>query len=263
MVVSGKLWLSTDCFRIGVEVMIRKLARRAVKVGAVVFAIGVTTLVVMACLAVSEPRFYSELSESSGSTATDSAWAEKEMADFERWIHKSRAIQRSQARQAARGEMVPQPYDPGTDAYEIRFTEEQLNQQLASRRHGSMNEPRIRLLDDRMLIGAEFDLKRRLVFSVEVCPTVTADGRLQLDIQSSRLGRLPFPLRTVLGWLTRFPDFRSGELQLDLTGPTPVFVVDLSRGPKYPAIRSVRCTEGELAIEFKAPVVQQTVAQRR
>lgn len=242
--------------------MLRKFIKRTFQIGAAVFGVAIVTLLVAAYLATSEPSFYSTLDGQTRASAADTAQAEQLMSQLEQWSQKSRNLQRKHQRLAARGAKPEQIYDPKTDTHELRLSEQQLNQQLASRGSGSMSAPRIRVLDDRMLIGAQFDAGRPLVFSIEVQPTVS-NGSLQLDIQSSRLGKLPFPLRTVLGWLAQFPDFKSDEFKLDLSGPTPVFLVDITpRGSKYPKIRSVRCIDGELAIEFNAPILKESVAHR-
>jgi hypothetical protein len=86
---------------------------------------------------------------------------------------------------------------------------------------------------------------------------VMSDGRLRLDLVTARVGRLPLPLRAILSCLPR-DVFHSGNYaELDLTGPTPGVCLHFSDNePESPSVKSIKCTEGVITIEFLAPVLK-------
>jgi hypothetical protein len=128
---------------------------------------------------------------------------------------------------------------------------------LASGRSGAgdFRSPRIRLLDDRIHAGAEISIgDTTVVFSAVLEPTMTAEGQLRLDLQKAYVGKLPFPLRTLLDWIAPHVKLSGSDMRLDLTGPTPQLTVNISGdAPRSPIVKSVTYTEGKITVEFQAP----------
>ena len=98
---------------------------------------------------------------------------------------------------------------------------------------------------------------------MDLKPTLTSEGRLRLDLVTARIGQLPLPLR-LLRWLPRDISRSGGDVELDLTAPTPHMRLNLSgNGSKFPSVKSIKCVDGEITIEFFAPVVRRQQNERR
>jgi hypothetical protein len=257
--------------------MFRKLFVRLFLSAVAVLGIIVLTVGIAGYLALQQPAFYTDLLaqqfSSSDQTAANASF-QLIGDDLRRWTDRSLALQRVQLlpdsakRANASLEALPGDYDPAQDTHSISFSEKQINAQFASQkvsRTGEWQNPRVRIGQDRIEFGFEFVTSAAsCVLSAELKPTSTSDGKLRLDLLSARVGRLPIPLGTILRYLPRNACNLGSGAELNLTGATPSICLNLSdNGGKSPAVKSIECTDGEITIEFFAPVVNRQQNDRR
>lgn len=231
-------------------------------------------LVVSVCLAgflaTREPGFYVEL-KSEEFTSTEQKLAEVNMRllekQFEGWTARSLSLQRQSAQPGQVGVLaaLQGEYDPAKDTHVVRIAERQLNAMLSSteaQTRGDWQKPRVRIVDDRIDVACEIVSKElSCVVSASVRPTMTEDGKLQLDLISAQVGKLPLPLSTLWSWL-REMDIKEGEVEIDRTSTRPRLHWKLAqRDAESPSVNTIECRAGELAIEFRAPVLKQAKLQ--
>lgn len=230
----------------------RKLIIRILIIGAVFFGLMLIAVCIAGVLAVQEPSFYSRLkAQEFPVDAKD--FVRLKRAEFDRWLEDS--IE-SQQQLDSRDVDVDLP----VDTYSLQFTEAQLNGILASdvKKMGDVSNPRIALSDELVQIGVEVDVNGTTVIaSTSMRPYAGTDGRLRLEIQSSHIGNLPFPLQTLLSMLQNQMTNISGDLELDLSGSMPVLVLNTKLGEDKPTIQAVHCQAGQLEITFQPPSVTQ------
>ncbi|MEP3480930.1 MAG: hypothetical protein ABJZ55_16910 [Fuerstiella sp.] len=229
---------------------------RSLIVGAVVFGLMLIAVCIAAALAVQEPSFYTRLKAQEFAVDVK-AFVRSEGAEFDRWLKDSIQSQQQQL------DSDIAPVDSPIDTYTLQLSEDQLNGILASdiEKTGDVRHPRIGLSDGSMQIGAEVDVNdTSIVASIALRPYAGTDGRLRLEIQSSHIGNLRFPLQTLLSMLQDQMTNISGDLELDLSGTKPVLILNTKRGKEKPTIQSVRCQTGQLEITFQAPEITQDAA---
>jgi hypothetical protein len=262
--------------------MFRKLFVRLFLCCVALVGILVVSLCIAGYLALQQPAFYADrLAQqfsNSDQMAANASFQRVEQ-DLRRWTDRSVALQRAHSLsdstkranaslEALPLESLPGDYDPTQDTHSISFSEKQINAQFASQkvsRTGEWQNPRVRIGSDRIDFGFEFVTSRAsCVLSAELKPTLTSDGKLRLDLLSTRVGRLPIPLGTILRCLPRNICNLGSGAELNLTGSTPSICLNLpDNGGKSPAVKSIKCTEGEITIEFFAPVVNRQQTERR
>lgn len=219
-------------------------------------------------LAFRQPGFYADLraQEFTAKDQLETKTAFQLMeSEFRRWKGRSVTLQRtheSPSDAILHGLTGLNKYDPRHDTHSVTITERQINAQFAAA-EGQSNRPlqnvRMRIGQDRLSLACEFvTSKASCVLSVETAPKLTAEGRLQLDLLSARIGSLRLPMKTLLHWLPLDARDLGSNMRLDLTGPTPCISLDTSADdPEAPSIRSVTCSEGQITVEFLAPVLHQ------
>lgn len=248
--------------------MLRKFIFRLFLCFAVLTSAAILAVGIVGYLAFRQPGFYADL-QAQEFTASDRAAAKADLRDmemeFRRWREQSVANQRTRESQSdaiLRRITRQTQYDPQHDTHSVTIAERQINAQLAAA-EGRSNRPlqnvRMRLGQDHISLACEFVTSRTsCVLSVDVVPTLTAEGRLQLDLLSARIGSLRLPMKTLLHWLPLDSRDLGSNMRLDLTGPTPCICLDTSTDdPEAPSIRSVTCAEGKVTVEFLAPVLNQ------
>ncbi|MAT72743.1 MAG: hypothetical protein CMJ58_24960 [Planctomycetaceae bacterium] len=225
--------------------MIRKFFTRLLLFSIAITGCLVLAAVVAAYLATQQPEFYTELRAQEFTLPQQKA-AEASLRlqeqEVRRWSAKAAALQDA----------------PDSDTMSVTITQSQLNAQLAAVKgnsRGDWQNPRIHIAQDSIEFGVEIVTpKVTCVLSAQLKPTVTPQRRLQLDLVAMRVGRLPLPIKTVLGWLPRDARLAEGDVELDLSGSSPRFLVKLAdNDPKSPRVQSVTCAQGELTIEFLRP----------
>lgn len=246
------------------KIIVRLFLCFFVLIGSVVLAVGIAGY-----LAIQRPAFYAELRDQAFSKS-DQIAANGIFQDVARWSDRSIALQRSQLSDAATpaigisnatvSNASVAHYDPIHDTFSVTFTQKQINAQFAANKasvSGQCRNPRIRIGRDRIDVACEVvTSKVNCVLSAELKPTVTADGRLRLDLLAARIGQLPIPLR-ILSWLPRNICHAGNGMDMDLTAPTPYFCLNVSdNGSKSPAIKAIQCKEGEITMEFGAPILK-------
>lgn len=231
-------------------------------------ALTVLVLVTVCCagyLATREPGFYVEL-KSQEFSSSEQKLAELKFRqlekDFERWREHSLSRQRAQGPNAD-ADSLEEPhekYDPTEDMHVVSITDRQLNAMLAAAEtetRGEWQKPRVRIVTDRIDVACEIVTDEvTCVACVELQPSVTGEGRLQLDIVSAQVGKLPLPLETLWSWLPKDTKMSNADVELDLTSSTPRLRWRLvEQASNSPTIRSVDCRTGEIAIKLSAPVL--------
>lgn len=246
--------------------MLRKLLFRLFLIAFILTGTVVATVCVAGYLALQQPGFYAELraQEFAPAEQKTSELAFRAMEqDFKRWVEGSLRQQAQQANPMAANPLALvglQPkYDPTQDTHTVRVTAQQLNAQLASTsRRGDWRNPRVRIAKDR--VGVAFEVatpELSCVVAGELKPTITDDGRLRLDLLSARIGQLPLPLNTILGCLPRDIVLEDDEVELNLAPPSPHMSFKLAnQREQTPRVKSIQCTEGQIAVEFAAPILK-------
>lgn len=238
--------------------MIRKIVVRTLIAAAAAFVLALIALCVAGVLAVQQPEFYTRLKAQDTTVDADELIL-RERAAFDEWLKSSIENQRQQV---ASGDSKTDRYDPSLDTHSIQITEQQLNGMLMSglKRAGDVQNPRVCLSAGSVQLGVEVFLDgTRLVVSTSLKPLVASDGRMHFEIQSGYVGNLRIPLQTLLGLLEDEVASISGDVQLDLSGSTPVIVLNTKQKKDSPTIQAVDCLEGQLQITFQAPMVTQKV----
>jgi hypothetical protein len=222
-------------------------------------------------LAFRQPGFYADLraQEFTAKDQMETKTAFQLMeSEFRQWKGRSVALQRTQKSpsEAVLHRITGlKEYDPQQDTHSITITEKQINTQLAaaeSQSNRPLQNVRMRIDQDRLSLACEFvTSKASCVLSVETAPTLTSEGRLQLDLLSARIGSLRLPMKTLLHWLPLDARDLGSNMRLDLAGPTPCIRLDASTDdPEAPSIRSLTCSEGKLTVEFLAPVLSPQIS---
>ena len=245
--------------------MFRKLILRLVMMTVVIKAVAVIALAVMGYLAWQEPAYYATLRSQVFLPADEQA-LETNLKFIERdlavWTHASLERQRRQSNALPAGlQQADEAYDPRADVKSITVTQDQLNAMFASSsatKQGDWRNPRIRLEQDQLDFAFEIVAQQfRLVFSVELQPSLEPDGRLRFDLLSARVGKLPLPVQTVLQWLPLEPSYRDKNMELFLTGTTPhVLVAPPELGKDTPTVQSIQLVRGKLIVELLPPIVE-------
>ncbi len=235
----------------------RKLIRRTLLIAATLFGVGLITAVIVGFLAIQQPEFYASLRNQGEADPAIKVEMDEKARDFEDWAMRSVALGLSE-----HSSHVPVNAPPGNlasapDTFRFELTEKQLNATLAAHGFGSgdVGNPRIRILDDMLRLGAEIQVGDScLVFSGDLKPQITSEGALRLEITNAYMGSLPFPLHSVLNLMSQHVKLSDSKLQLDLTGQTPVITVNVSKSRRpSPDVKAIHCTDGSMAIEFQAP----------
>lgn len=235
--------------------MVRKVVVRTFKVCCVLFAVLLTGIAACVILAWQTPSFYAAQRDIK---ADDAVTAEtQQIADeFEEWAMKSMAAAHRR-KTSGNGRQQPVAGDAGVpETHMVTLTEEQINQTLASGEHGagSVKNPRVRILDDRIRIGMEVGTDSPWIFTADLHPDLNGNGELQLAIVNSWLGELPFPLQTLLELAEKRGGMNGGRFRVDLTGEAPMLIIDISPNRRNRVtVHSVQCTEGTIRIEFRQP----------
>jgi hypothetical protein len=265
---------SSSMFR---KLFVRLLLSAVALLGIIVLAVGIAGY-----LALQRPAFYTDLLAqqfSSSDQLAANASIQLIGEDLRRWTDRSLALQRVQllpdsakhanaSLEALALKSPPGDYDPTQDTHSISVSAQQINAQFASQKVSTTSQwqnPRIRIGQDRIDLGFEFVTSTAsCVLSAELKPTLASDGQLRLDLLSTRIGRLPIPLGTILRLLPR-EAFRLGsDLQFNATAPTPYLCLNLpNQSGKSPAVKSIKCTDGEITIELSAPVLNGRQTERR
>ena len=246
--------------------MFRKIFLRLIFCGCALIGIVVLSGCLAGYLAFQQPAFYADLRAQQFSKIEQqeaTAQFEHTERDLRLWNERSLALQARPASDAPAkvNEKPPRrEYDPANDTRSITVTEKQINAQLASLRTGDRGEwhnPRVRIRQDLMDVAFEVVLPQAsCVVSAELKPALAPDGRLRLELTAARIGRLPLPLSTILGLLPRDLELSEDDMEVDLTPPTPHVCLDVTDGdPRCPSVKSIKCAEGVITIEFQAPVV--------
>ena len=220
-------------------------------------------------LVLREPAFYSELRSQEFSSAEHKLaeiYVRQLERDFERWNANAILRQRQSAAvespQATLVGVRQDEYDPRIDSHVVRVTQQQINALIASQKatsQGDWRNPRIRIASGCIDLAIEIvEPEVSCVLSTQVRPTIAATGQLQLDIISAHLGKLPLPLQTLWNWIPRDLDQAASDLKLDLASPKPRLRFSLGGHLTETAkVRSIECREGEIVVEFRAPILEQ------
>jgi hypothetical protein len=248
--------------------MLRKFIVRMFLCFAALMCAALLSICIAGYLAFRQPGFYADLRAQEFS-ASDQAKVKADFqlmeSEFLRWRQQSVAFQRTHASPSEailrRVTSLPE-YDPQHDTHSVTITERQINAQLTAA-EGQSKHPlrnvRMRLGQNGISMACELvTSKASCVLSVDVVPTLTAEGGMQLDLLSARIGSLRLPMKTLLHWLPLNARDLGSNMRLDLTGPTPCICLDTPTvDPEAPSIRSVTCSEGKITVEFLAPVLKQ------
>lgn len=227
--------------------MIRKTVLRLVRLAAALAGVLVASFCLAGYLALSEPSFYTALrthQPAPDEVAAATAQIEQERTAYVHW--RSRVL--ADRRAGLEGEAVA--------PHEVRFGSAQLNALIASEAQslaGGLEDPRVRVTPGRVDIACGVQTPVACcVVSACYKPTLTAEGVLELEVESASLGRLPIPLQTLLGFLPQKKERLSGSLYLDLTGAEPRFTLDLSDKANSLMAESIECGAGEMIVRFVA-----------
>lgn len=252
--------------------MLRKLIVRFL-LGCVVF-VGLlfASAAVASYLALQKPSFYANLQAQALSPAKRDALTNQfqlSQIAYNQWLDHSIARQQAAAAksQPAAPTASTDPYDPKTDTYTVRLTEQQLNGQLVSHRPGSratLQNPLIHIGDRRLELGFEVkNAKLAAVLSLVLEPTVTGDGNVRLDICAAHIGTLRLPLNAILRCIPRDIAYSSHDLDIDLTLPSPHLTLKPPKnGRRTATVKSIRCADGELVVELLPPILTPAPANR-
>lgn len=252
--------------------MLRKLIVRFL-LGCVVFVgLLLASAAVASYLALQQPTFYAALQSQTLSPAKRDALTKQfqlSQIAYNQWLDHSIARQQAAAAksQPATPSTSTDPYDPKTDTYTVRLTEQQLNGQLVSHRPGSratLQNPLIHIGDRCLELGFEVkNAKLAAVLSLILEPTVTGDGNVRLDIRAARLGKLRLPLNTILRCIPRDLVYSSHDFDVDLTLPSPHLTLKPPKnGRRTATVKSIRCADGELVVELLPPILAPASANR-
>lgn len=221
--------------------MVRKWFLRAVKTCVALFVGGVVAVLVVGYLATRTPGFYANLRAQPELAEDKRQEMEQTVQDMEAWLSKT-------DRSARDGEAAVTE-----EEFCFRVGQDQLNEQLAAKGSaGAIRHPRIQLLKDQVQLGIEVgEGSRTFILSCLLTPGVAEDGRLQLEMDSSRIGSLRLPISFILKSLERRINQSSGNIELDASGDRPRLLVEpaSSRSARV-RISDVRCHDGELEILF-------------
>jgi uncharacterized protein YpmS len=249
--------------------MIRKLILRLFLFCVALMGLAVLSIVVAGLLALRQPPFYAALRAQQFSDSDRLAaetFFEHAESSLKQWERRSIALQRreSSAKSTIAIAMLDpssKTYHPQQDTHSITISEKHINAQLAS--VGSMSSrqfqhPRIQMKQDRISLACELvTSKITCILSADLQPALTSDQNLRVDLVSVQIGQLPLPLKTIVSWLPQDDIKLGNDLTLDLTDPTPHFVLDIAdHHSQTPSIKSIACSEGEITIEFSAPILK-------
>lgn len=246
--------------------MVRKFFVRLFLCFVALIGIVVLSACIAGYLALQQPAFYADLCAqqfSEGDQFAAKVFFQHMEKDLRLWRDRSLARQGERSsdsttpataiRDAFLGE-----YDPTKDTHSISIRERQINALLASGKAGVSGEwrnPRIRIRQDGVDFAFELVVsKARFVLSVELKPALSSESCLRLDLMAVRIGDLPLPLSTILRWLPGDAHYSGSDIEVDLTAPTPHICLNFSdKNPESPSVKSFKCMEREVTIEFLAP----------
>lgn len=144
------------------------------------------------------------------------------------------------------------------DRWSQEFTQRQVNSWIAEELHlkyaklvpPGVSRPRVRFLDQTVLIGFRFEQKRFSgIVSLRLKPWVSQLNQLTLEVLSVRAGLVPIPLDNVLGEVTRQLEYAGWQTEWRQNDGNDVLIVHLDRpGRNQPVLESVDVAEGVLRI---------------
>jgi len=145
-----------------------------------------------------------------------------------------------------------------SDRWSQEFTQRQVNSWIAEELHTKyaklvppgVSRPRVRFLDQTVLIGFRFEQKRFSgIVSLRLKPWVSQPNQLTLEVLSVRAGLVPIPLDDVLGAVTRQLEYAGWQTEWRQNDGNDVLIVHLDRpGRNQPVLESVAVAEGVLRI---------------
>jgi len=144
------------------------------------------------------------------------------------------------------------------DNWSQEFTQQQVNSWIAEELHAKyaklvppgVSQPRVRFLDQTVLIGFRFEQKRFSgIVSLRLKPWVSQPNQLTLEVLSVRAGLVPIPLDEVLGEATRQLEYAGWQTEWRQHHGNDVLIIHLDRpGHNQPVLESVDVTQGVLRI---------------
>jgi len=144
------------------------------------------------------------------------------------------------------------------DTWSQEFTQRQVNSWLAEELHKKyaklvppgVSRPRVRFLDETVLIGFRFEQKRFSgIVSLRLKPWVSHPNQIALEVLSVRAGLLPIPLDDVLGEASRQLEEAGWPTEWRQRDGNDVLIIHLDRpGPNRAVLESVDVAEGVLRI---------------
>jgi len=235
---------------------------RTLLAGAALFSVCLIALAITGYLALRQPDFYADLQHQGDSEPDIVADMEQKVREFEEWAMRSSALDSRKRSEGIPVKTAPRNDVATSNIYCLEMTEKQLNASLSSSGSsaGSVRDPRVQILDGKLCVGAEIHVSDyRFIFSGDLKPQITSEGKLRFEIMNTHLGSLPFPLHTLLNLMSEHMNVTAPKFHLDLTGQTPVVTANISRsGPNSPTVESIHCVDGSLTIEFQARNVDHT-----
>lgn len=231
--------------------MFKRTLFRLLRVVGICVGLLVTSVCVAGYLALREPAFYRSLRQQEPTHAQVEAAGGQMQRQRDAYLHWRAQVQAAGVDRPGRD---PVPVPP---AHVVRFRAEHLNTLLAEETQrlagGAIEDPRVRVTPDRVAVACGLlTPAARCVLSAELKPSLTPDGVVTLELVSAKLGSLPIPCDTLLGFFPRESHRLSGNLYLDLTAPKPRITLDLSDKAKTLLAESIECGDGEVTVRFVA-----------
>ena len=247
--------------------MIRKIIFR-VFIGCIaLFLLAVAGVAYSVWLVQQEPSFYAELRQQTFTSGEQKAAEERlELmgASIEHWIRTSVKRQNNEtALPVANGTQPARPkpsYDPSADERSFRFSQDDLNAVLSSRKNssGDLQDIRIQVLEDRIRLAGEVVIPdtASLVLSADFRLSKAANNKLKLEIVGGSIGQLPVPLSLLLRSL---PDdtFQSDkDVEVRFSDPAPHLLLNVANSNySTPVLKEIQMGNGNITLQLAAPVV--------
>lgn len=147
------------------------------------------------------------------------------------------------------------PSSPRPEVQTLQFTEAQLNALLARsepRLPPDVSAPRLRLLDDRAVIGARVRRSgREAVVAVDVTPTGLRETQVDLVVNRTTAGTMAVPVARVLQLLG--PSVLPPEVPITLDEEAGTLALHLDWKAERPDIRlkAIRLSDGRLEVDVQ------------
>ncbi len=139
----------------------------------------------------------------------------------------------------------------------IEISQDDLNAVLSSTRFSGdqLKDVRVRIANDRILLAGRLESGEfpTMFLSLDLRLRVQPDGKLQIALLNSRVGRLTLPLASLLR-LVRDEIRTDDQLEIDLDSTPITLTINPGKAPTgTPRLKQISSDDGKLIIDLTAP----------